>query len=335
MKNEAEEGFIHFYHLDKDGNTIYKGIFFAVIDFLTLGTPDMDFCEMVMMSKCKQKLILFKYPSLVKTEHSLGGTISKMYSTPFNLGYGILYRNVMNQLKFSASCFSEDMYDFKNVTKNTLRLDYNTREIEIKPSRINGKIVFGISMVDKFLVTDENLNLISNLALPLPTSLEIVNSWLWLDDIIVFTKGNFVYYWHIKCQTAEKVLSLNWHENVVLAVLADRLLVATKIKGETKLISPHVSALEMVARSLIGSENLNEDKLNVVLTKLHTNQFSEQLVERMKRKGLYEQVWLLVDDSKSVYGNVVSKIELMNNLLNYEKLLDILLPNLDQKSGVS
>ena len=131
------------------------------------------------------------------------------------------------------------------------------------------------------------------------------------------------------------MLSLNWHENVVLAVLADRLLVATKIKGETKLISPHVSALEMVARSLIGSENLNEDKLNVVLTKLHTNQFSEQLVERMKRKGLYEQVWLLVDDSKSVYGNVVSKIELMNNLLNYEKLLDILLPNLDQKSGVS
>lgn len=101
-----------------------------MIDFVILGNEEI-FKDLFLLSKNKQTAIILNLETQTKQSKNIDGTILRVYWTPFCNGHTVLYRNILNELKFSANFKSEDQFDFKNINDNCFRLDYSEREIDV------------------------------------------------------------------------------------------------------------------------------------------------------------------------------------------------------------
>jgi len=84
-----------------------------------------------MLNKSKQVAEIFTLESNLVEKKQIEGTILRVYSSPFNSGYTVLYRNILNELKYSANYNSNDLFDFKCSDNTLLRLDYSEREVDV------------------------------------------------------------------------------------------------------------------------------------------------------------------------------------------------------------
>lgn len=84
-----------------------------------------------MLNKLKQVAEIFNLDENVIEKKQIEGTVLRVYSTPFNNGYTVLYRNILNELKYSANYRDSDLFDFKCSDSTLLRLDYSEREVDI------------------------------------------------------------------------------------------------------------------------------------------------------------------------------------------------------------
>jgi hypothetical protein len=95
-----------------------------------------------------------------------------------------------------------------------------------------------------------------------------------------------------------------------------------------------INSLEPI---LIGYLNQNIIDFNLIkeaVTNLYTNQFSNNLVEKLIKKDLKEVALLLVNDNKSSYQNLKTKIVLLNDLLKFDMILGTLFNNKNLKNDV-
>jgi hypothetical protein len=95
-----------------------------------------------------------------------------------------------------------------------------------------------------------------------------------------------------------------------------------------------INSLEPI---LIGYLNQNIIDFNLIkeaVTNLYTNQFSNNLIEKLLKRDLKEVALLLVNDNKSSYQNLKIKIGLLNDLLKFDTILGTLFNNKNLKNDV-
>jgi len=109
-----------------------------VIDFVILDSnihetnKHQKINHVFMLNKQKQVADIFTLDSNTIDKKQIEGTILRVYSTPFNNGYTVLYRNILNELKYSANYKNNnDKLDFKSSDITLLRLDYSEREVDV------------------------------------------------------------------------------------------------------------------------------------------------------------------------------------------------------------
>ena len=104
-----------------------------VIDFVILNnnSTEKKIKHIFLLNKKKQVGEIYDLEDNKIDIQQIEGTILRVYSTPFNNGYTVLYRNILNELKYSANYRSNNLFDFKNTDNTLLRLDYSEREVDI------------------------------------------------------------------------------------------------------------------------------------------------------------------------------------------------------------
>jgi hypothetical protein len=108
-----------------------------VIDFVILDSNAYELNKnqkikyIFLLNKLKQVADIFNLESNAIEKKQIEGTILRVYSTPFNNGYTVLYRNILNELKYSANYSNGDLFDFKCSDSTLLRLDYSEREVDV------------------------------------------------------------------------------------------------------------------------------------------------------------------------------------------------------------
>lgn len=121
-----------FIHYDTISNIVKsKERIEDIIDFLILGNQDEKSNFVYMISKDKQNGIIYSITEKKKLVKGIDASVVRVYNTPFNNGYCVLYRNVLNELKFSANLIEEDQFAFKCINDNTFKLDFSEREIDV------------------------------------------------------------------------------------------------------------------------------------------------------------------------------------------------------------
>lgn len=96
-----------------------------------------------------------------------------------------------------------------------------------------------------------------------------------------------------------------------------------------------INSLEPI---LIGYLNKNVIDFNLIkeaVTNLYTNQFSNHLIDKLLKKDLKEVALLLVNDNKSSFQNLKTKVGLMNDLLKFDTILSTLFNNKNLKNDVN
>jgi WD40 repeat protein len=134
VENENYQKSVLFIHYDLNGSGNVKSAqrFEEINDFIILGDKDSeDFRDLLLLAKSKLFVTVYNIIESRKENKNIEGSILKMYWTPFCFGYTVLYRNALNELKFSSNLTSMEMMDFKNINDKCYRLDYSEREIDI------------------------------------------------------------------------------------------------------------------------------------------------------------------------------------------------------------
>jgi len=88
--------------------------------------------DIFLLNKQKQIADIYILDKNIIDKKQIEATILRVYNTPFNNGYTVLYRNVLNELKYSMNYKNKnDILDFKCSDITLLRLDYSEREVDI------------------------------------------------------------------------------------------------------------------------------------------------------------------------------------------------------------
>ena len=90
---------------------------------------------MLLLQKFKQSVCLYRYkenPNGLDVKN-IDGTIFRIYWTPFLKGNAVLYRNILNELRFSNNykLGNESIADFKISSDKSFQLEYTDREVDI------------------------------------------------------------------------------------------------------------------------------------------------------------------------------------------------------------
>ena len=112
---------------DLENNSVKKVKNFEnVIDFVILGNNyDSNLLNdyVYMLGKDKQNGYLYQINTDTETKIEIESSALRIYHTPFNDGYCILYRNLLNELKFSDN--------YKKINKTSLYSDNNNNAINM------------------------------------------------------------------------------------------------------------------------------------------------------------------------------------------------------------
>jgi len=133
IENENYHKFVLILNYDISTNVVKLALKFdEIIDFSILGAEDSaDFKYVFLLHKNKSEGLIYNVENKTKVSKNLETSITRVYKTPFAEGHCVVYRNVVNELKFSANLRSSDLFDFKCTNENSFRLDYSEREIDI------------------------------------------------------------------------------------------------------------------------------------------------------------------------------------------------------------
>lgn len=96
-----------------------------------------------------------------------------------------------------------------------------------------------------------------------------------------------------------------------------------------------LNSLEPILIGYLDKNIVDFNLIKEAVTNLYTNQFSQNLIDKLLKKDLKEVAWLLVNDNKSSYQNLKSKVSLLNDLLKFDNILDTLFTNKNLKNDVN
>ena len=96
-----------------------------------------------------------------------------------------------------------------------------------------------------------------------------------------------------------------------------------------------INPLEPILIGYLNRSNIDYNLIKEAVTNLYTNQFSQNLIDKLLKKDLKEVAWLIVNDNKSSYQNIKTKVYLLNDLLKFDSILDTLFHNKNLKNDVN
>lgn len=96
-----------------------------------------------------------------------------------------------------------------------------------------------------------------------------------------------------------------------------------------------INPLEPILIGYLNKSNIDYNLIKEAVTNLYTNQFSQNLIDKLLKNDLKEVAWLLVNDNKSSYQNIKTKVSLLNDLLKFDTILDTLFNNKNLKNDVN
>jgi len=78
-----------------------------------------------------QFALIYDIESKTEKTQRIEGTILRVYATPFVSGFVVLYRNALNELRYSKNFSDGDQFNFETSEFALMRLDYSEREVDI------------------------------------------------------------------------------------------------------------------------------------------------------------------------------------------------------------
>lgn len=374
---------------DLENNTVRKvKNFDNVIDFVFLGNNnDLNIYNdyIYMLGKDKQNGFLLKISTSVATKIEIESSASRIYHTPFNDGYCILYRNLLNELKYSQNYkkidFSEknsnidstfDQMSLKdnpyedsiastssninnNITvvdeeklklkcssKNAIKLEFNEREIDIifnNSNSINKKYFCAISMIDKINLFDIDMKFTSSIKLQLKENPFLISSLFFLDSTLIYSKGNIIYYYYPRDNINQKIFSNNRNPTFISGILSDRFILVSQGTNNniktSELTTPLINPLEPILIGYLDDININYNLVRECVVNMFTNQISKNLIKKLIKNNLKEVAWLFISDSKSSFQNLDLKIKVLNDMHEFDKILENTIVSKDLSSDLN
>ena len=375
---------------DLENNTVRKvNNFDNVNDFVVLGNNiDFNFSNdyIYMLGKDMQNGFLYQISTGNQVKIEIESSALRIYHTPFNDGYCIFYRNLLNELKFSENYkkfpknnneaiknvfdvsvsslkdnpyedsvvstssnlntnqkIDEDKLKLKCSTKNAVKLEFNEREIDIifniNNNSINQKYFCAISMIDKINFFDVDMKFISSIRLQLKENPFLISSLFFLDSTLIYSKGNILYYYYPKDNINQKIFSNNSTPTYISGLLSDRFILVSQGTNNniktSELTTPLINPLEPILIGYLDDININYNLVRECVVNLFTNQISKNLIQKLIKKNLKEVAWLLISDSKCSFQNIGTKIKILNDMNEFDKILENTIINKDLNSDLN
>ena len=382
---------------DLENNTVRKlKNFDNVNDFVVLGN-NVDFNMfndyIYMLGKDMQNGFLYQISTDKLTKIEIESSALRIYHTPFNDGYCIFYRNLLNELKFSENYkkieknnvlsdninainntfdmaslkdnpyedsivstssnlntnnnningMDEEKLKLKCSSKNAVKLEFNEREIDIifntNNNSINQKYFCVISMIDKINFFDIDMKFILSIKLQLKENPYLISSLFFLDSTLIYSKGNTIYYYYPIDGINQKIFSNNRNPTYVSGILSDRFILVSQGTNNniktSELTTPLINPLEPILIGYLDDPNINYNLVREGVVNMFTNQISKNLIQKLIKKNLKEVAWLFISDSKSSFQNLDLKIKILNDMHEFDKILENTIINKDLTSDLN
>lgn len=309
-----------------------------VIDFVLLGE---DKKYLLMIQKDKHSALLYDIQNEAQQTISIDASVNRVYNTPFCEGYCVLYRNVLNELKFSENLLPSDLGNegsklrFKSINENQFKLDFSEREVDIAFTSYDNRILCAISMIEKIIITDEKMKILYTYKTALHENPNIISSLFWIGKTLIYTKGNSICYFYGDDNINQKIFTNSRPSTYIAGVLPDRFLLVSKSGKEIDnvvLTTPMINPLEMILIGYLDSSHIDYNLVRECVVNLFTNQISQHLIDKFIAKDLKEVAWMFISDTKSSFQNIEKKIQILNDLLQFDKVLENIITTRDLKN---
>ena len=361
FQNEYNKIFSIFIEYSLTTNSISKHIKFNdIIDFIILGkNVNYNFYNdfIYLISNDKQTGFVFSFSNWLRIQnYNIEASVLRVYQTPFTSGYCVLYRNILNELRFSENYKppslpnfnneeinpyedDNDEYNNENITNekfkisdvNEIKLDYNEREIDVIFNEYENRTYCIISMIEKIIFLDENMHTISSFKIPLLNNLYLINSLYFIGNTLLYSKGNSLSYYYIKDNINQKIFTNCFNNFYISGILSDRFIIINNSFinsiNNSKIYTPMLNPLEPILIGYLDNRNLDYNIVKECVINMFTNQVSEFFINKLNERDLKEVAWLFICDPKSSFQNIKIKINILNDMLKFDKILENILVN--------
>ena len=285
-------------------------------------------------------------------EIKIDTNILRVYHSPFNQGYCLIYRNIKNEYKFSQN-FTPEIFPHNNnqiICEKDISSLFNFKCgdlfcFKLKEKEIVIDILFNISsnynfcaisLLDKINIYNREMKLISSLNLNFEESPYIVSSIFFLDSTLIYSKNESISYFYPKDNINQLIFRNNRKPIYISGVLPDRFVLISQTDNKnisiSDVTSPMLNPLEPILIGYLDSPNINYDLVKLCVVNLFTNQISQNLIDKLINRNLKEIAWLFIDDDKSTFQNMNIKLNLLNENYKFENIIENILSNKPIKS---
>ena len=325
-------------------------------DFVIMGNSylNIDSDHAFLLGRDMANGFIFQMSTYNLTPIEIGNDIIRAFHSPFNQGYCMIYRNLKNEYKFTQN-FTPDiappnqnnqpyqgvdnynnLFNFKCGDFYCFQLEENERIIDILFNTTSEFYFCAVSMIDKINLYNREMKIVSSLKFNLKESPYITASLIFLDCTLIYSRGNKISYFYPYDNINQLILRNNRKPCYVSGILPDRFLLVSQIANNNIYLSeitcPMINPLEPILIGYLDSPNINYELVKHGVVTMFTNQVSQHLIDKFINKNLKEIAWMFIDDEKSSYSNLNTKIDLLNDNYKFDNILQYLNLNKDLTS---
>ena len=278
----------------------------------------------------------------------IGNNIIRAFHSPFNQGYCMIYRNIDNEYKFTQNFtpdtsimnpndqqgpYQGNLFNLRCGDFYCFQLEENERIIDIIFNTTSDYYFCAVSMIDKINLYNREMKLVSSLKFNLKESPFIISSLIFLDCTLIYARGNQISYFYPYDNINQLIIRNNRKPIFISGILPDRFILVSQKEDKdiflSEITSPMINPLEPILIGYLDSPNINYDLVKHCVVTMFTNQISQNLIDKFINRNLKEIAWLFIDDEKSSYQNLNTKIDLLNENYKFENVLEYLILNKD------
>ena len=281
----------------------------------------------------------------------IGNDIIRAFHSPFSQGFCMIYRNIKNEYKFTQN-FTPDivpinngppgaymenfnnLFNFRCGDLCCFQLEENERIVDILFNTTSEFYFCAVAMIDKINMYNREMKIVASLKFDLKESPYITSSLLFLDCTLIYSRGNKLSYFYPYDNINQFIFNNNRMPCFISGILPDRFILVSQdnTKFSSEITSPMISPLEPILIGYLDSPNINYDLLKHGVVTMFTNQISQHLIDKFISRNLKEIAWMFIDDDKSSYQNINTKINILNDDYKFDNLLEYLNLNKDLTS---
>ena len=325
-------------------------------DFVILGNSylNIDSDHAFFLGRDMANGFIFQMSTFNLTPIEIGNDIIRTFHSPFNQGYCMIYRNLKNEYKFTQN-FTPDiapqnqnnqpyqgvdnynnLFNFRCGDLYCFQLEENERIIDILFNTTSEMYFCAVSMIDKINLYNREMKIVSSLKFDLKESPYITASLIFLDCTLIYSRGNKISYFYPYDNINQLILRNNRKPCYISGILPDRFLLVSQIANNNIYLSeitcPMINPLEPILIGYLDSPNINYELVKAGVVTMFTNQVSQHLIDKFINRNLKEIAWMFIDDEKSSYSNLNTKIDLLNDNYKFDNILQYLNFNKDLTS---